>query len=150
MKKRFVRPQIQVEVIEDINEPVYMACSGFAATVSGYQHQGYETGKPDDRYQVNAQYYGAPYTGPLYMIATFECPVDFAGEVVGWEFVKYIDDQNSYTIVAKTRQDITLNGNGDKIGFGDFTVTLEDGLPEGSAAGSTPTILFTFSTDGCI
>lgn len=147
MKKKFVRPQIQVEVIEDINEPVYMACSGsnlFSVSVSDYTHQEYETGRYDDRCQVNAEYHGAPYVGDLYMTATFEKPVNI--KTLGWGFQPYLDERGSYTVVA-VKRGVNLNGVED-IGFGDLIVELESGGTAGDTAG-IPKISFSFNPNGC-
>lgn len=135
MKKRFVRPQIQVEVIEDINEPVYMACSGsnwFKLDVTGYQHQTYEDGRADARFQISGHKVGGPalHNQDLYLYLTFDQAVNIALPT-GWKFQQVASDgPNSYTVAIMGNIDV-LNET-DNLGFGDFIVTMEQNGVTGS------------------
>ena len=132
MKKRFVRPQIQVEVIEDINEPVYMACSGmsnFSFPAGGWTHQKPETGRWNFAEQTNGQYQGPAISGPVttYAYVTFDKPVN----VVQW-FDSFTTLQNpngdpagSFTIVGSRYWPNGLNHN-EGIGLGALYVVPED------------------------
>lgn len=126
MKKRFVRPQIQVEVIEDINEPVYMACSGIALEfpANGWTHQTPEDGRWNFAEQTNATYKGPAISHPVttYAYVTFNKPVN----VDQWKdsFTTYSDPEGSYTIVGK-RDWGQLNPN-EGIGLGALYVVPED------------------------
>ncbi len=128
MKKKFVRPQIQVEVIEDINEPVYMACSGmnnFYFPGDGWTHQTPEQGRWNFAEQTNGHYQGPSISGPVttYAYVTFDHPVN----VDQWRdsFTTYSDPAGSFTIVGKRDWPDGLNHD-EGIGLGALYVKPED------------------------
>ena len=129
MKKKFVRPQIQVEVIEDINEPVYMACSGkqwFDLSASGYQHQSYETGRSYAVYQINGKKIGGPRmtNQEVYLYFRFNTPVNIQPSAT-WKFDSIaLDGEGSYIVAVKSTVDV-LNET-ESIGFGDLDIVFEN------------------------
>ena len=128
MKKKFVRPQIQVEVIEDINEPVYMACSGmsnFSFPGDGWTHQKPEEGRWNFANQTNGRYNGPAISRPVttYAYVTFDHPVN----VDQWfdSFTTYSDPGGSFTVVGSRYWPNGLNHN-EGIGLGALYVKPED------------------------
>ena len=136
----------------DINEPVYMRCSGQkyfynAKVASDYEHQNPETGRWDCRYQANAAFGGAPegyvYTGPVWCYLKF--PVDgvTVDRVNDWGRVTQWDDGGHTYWIGKINSYTLQNGN--NIGLGDLiahmTYTASDDVPE-------PEITFSFGYDG--
>ena len=152
--KVFKKPEFKINKMDELSEPVFMACSGnqyFTVDVSAYQHQSYATGRADCRFQVNATYNGPAYTGDLYIVATYDDYVNAKSAdgtfPFGWNFVEVIsDDQESKTLIAVARN-IKLNSSPESIGFGDMIVQLE----EAGKTGVTLTdVKFTFNDPfGC-
>ena len=132
MKKKFVRPQIQVEVIEDINEPVYMACSGmsnFNFPASGWTHQKPETGRWNYAEQINGHYEGPSISGPVttYAYVTFDKPVNVDEWRDSFTTLQNPngDPAGSFTIVGSRYWPDGLNYN-TGIGLGALYVVPED------------------------
>ena len=122
--KTFKKPEFKINKIDELSEPVFMACSGvdlFEMNIDGYQHQGYEQGRDDARFQLNAEYSGQYTTRPYYMFLTFSEKVDV--QVPGWEWHVYSDEPGSYTVACYATQPLN---HGEHPGEGDFIVTFED------------------------
>ena len=124
--KKYTKPELTTEINTDVNEPVYMACSGvelFSASASAgeYEHQTPELGRVDCVFHVSATTDPEPlfhYEGPLYFYYLFDQDVDV--ETFGGSFnirsVSHPDD--GHTLVIGSLQYTVQQGQ--SIGFGDL------------------------------
>ncbi len=135
--KKYSKPIISMDDISEINEPVYMSCSGSNYfkfdDASGWTHQIQETGRWDFAEQVNGKYKGPSRTGKpvtVYAYVTFDRPVNI-DPTLGWEWnrswgaVPGGDPTDSYTIVGKRVFENGVNYD-EGIGLGALYVVTED------------------------
>jgi hypothetical protein len=149
--KTYKKPVMSAEVVEDINEPVYMICSGsshFDFPGDGWTHQFPEDGRWNFADQMNGLYKGPGIHRPLttYAYVTFSQPVN----VVQWSdsFTTYYDPSGSYTIVGERYWPNGLNHN-EGIGLGALYVVPEDGNYTGGIEVVDVSMAFTFNPGGC-
>lgn len=128
--KKYTRPELKAELIIDINEPVYMGCSGKQyfpnpQVAQDYEHQSTQTGRNDCRFQADATFYGpvGQYNGPVYCFLKFHKGNIVVDSVNDWSKVSSWD-ANGVTYWVGV-QDYTLNGHGpdepgNDVGFGDL------------------------------
>lgn len=127
--KKYSRPEVKAELVTDINEIIYMACSGrshfYNLNVSGdYEHQFPEEGRQDCRYQANGDFVAEPgyrYDGPVYCYLRFASEGVTVTRVNDWTTVRTWQE-GGYTYWVGVK-DYTLQ-NGNDIGFGDLIANM--------------------------
>lgn len=127
--KKYSRPELKEDLIIDINESVYMICSGkdhfYNLSVGGdYQHQVPETGRYDCRYHASGDFTaesGYRYEGPVYCYLRFPITDVIVEHVNDWSTVDSWES-GGYTYWVGV-QNYTLQ-NGNEIGIGDLIASM--------------------------
>ena len=153
--KQFRKPEFVIEKIDDLSEPVFMLCSGkefFEKTNwDGYQHQHYEQGRNDARFQVDGKYLGTDIIDRnVFVTYVFAHPVDFIS--CASDYHTYVTGSGTNVIVMEG-VNVHLNPN-QSIGFGDMYVARSGTAPDGSAWGPGTEVILTdviisFDYHGC-
>ena len=149
---KYVKPELRAEIIKDVNEPVYMACSGielFTASVEReYEHQVPEEGRIDCRFQVNADVASEPvfvHEGPLYFYYLFDQPV-VVDRTSDFQIISSTSTAGGGTLVIASMT-YTVNQS-QSIGFGDLFVRV---TPDANNNVHDPEvrIAFGYNPNGC-
>lgn len=150
--KKYTKPVMVAEFISDVNEPVYMACSGkelFTANVaSDYEHQVPETGRIDCRFQVDAAVADEPvfrHDGYVYIYYLFDQDI-IVDRTSDFDILDTVALGDGHTLVIG-RMSRTIN-QGEHIGFGDLFAKV---IPDSSLNVHDPqvTIAFGYNPNGC-
>ena len=144
--KQFKRPEFKINKINDYSEPVFMACSGrelFNVRVPVAEHQGYEEGRLDARYQVNCNYTGSSFASTdVYVVMKFDTPVKV--KTWGAEITGIVNEgQVVYGVVSGEGSTYYTS-----LGYGDLTVSLQVDADPGTDI-PVPEITFAFNPHGC-
>lgn len=156
--KKYKKPEVKAEILTDINEPVYMDCSGRSmfdfSDGSGWTHQIPEQGRWNSVEQINGEYKGPSKTGKpieIFAYVTFNTPVNVDTEHGSWEWwntwgpVEGGDPSGSYTIVGRRVFNNGIN-HGENIGLGALYVVAEDGVTNPALTGVVVTWGFNGTT----
>lgn len=154
--KTFKKPEFKINRIDELSEPVFMACSGrelFEKTNwDGYQHQYYEEGRMDARFQVDGRYLGTNIVDRnVFVTYVFAEPVDF--ESCASDYHTYVTGSGTRFIVMEGIN-VHLNPN-QSIGFGDMYVTRSGVSPDGTPWGigtqvTLIDVIISFDYHGCV
>ena len=148
--KKYSKPVITTESISDINEPIYMDCSGktlFSFPGDGWTHQNPEQGRWNFAEQTNGIYKG-PFIDrevTTYAYVHFNVPVN----VAQWNdsFTTYADPTGENYIVG-SRTWAKLNYD-DGIGLGALYVVPEDATYTGDIYITGITMTLSYNPSGC-
>ena len=148
--KKYSTPALTTEIIEDINEPIYMECSGatlFDFPGDGWTHQRPEQGRWNFAEQTNGEYHGPEikHNVTTYAYVHFNVPVN----VVEWHdsFTTY-DDPSGKNYIVGSRTWSGLNPN-EGIGLGALYVVPEDSTYTGDIWITGITMTLSFNPNGC-
>ena len=144
--KKYKKPEFQMEVVTDINEPVYMRCSGidlFDFPVDGHTVQALTDGSTQYVIQIeNGKYTGQTYGGNAvtYMYVNFNTPVT----VAHWydSYTTYQVINNGYTVVGIRNWGPTELSHNTGVGLAGLYVVPDDTSQQVSVQGVAMTLSF--------